>query len=1511
MKAKALIAALALLLAAGFTARAEGSWTVEETSYNSSTKTTTFTISRTETTYEQKVLYRTVGLTAYNGQHFTETYGELTFQAGTPSMTVQVQEKTPTAGAYLYQNGNTTRSYKMEVTDRAGFLLADCTRTMSNGSSFSASKVSDSITNLVYFSGSNYASSLSSSKYVDVAYTPPSGDVATSGTLSGYVLIDDSYDYANKAATVSTSTLINSTGATASYLNEQNYKILATVCFTEKERDDGYQYIQIIAGSSSATYDTGYDPNGSVNDPVNSVYKACFELSDGSNAEGKQFFPHRYDYATKTAETSAGINITEFSQTNGHLWQQKYKSGYSYNGSGSLMFPANTSYITTRFDAGGDNDDTWGYKDLFVRMTLIDAQAPTMLSIRANPGRHAKGNSFYVSLAFSEIVTSTDATLSTSWGKMTLLSGSGTNVLTFKGTIKADADGALNISGKGGTITDLAGREFTPSINQDNLANLDADLAYTIGDFKMEGGAYLITCHDDLNGLAGYVNAGNNCSGLTFRQVTNIVFPYTTNWNNSSSTENNYIAIGKSGSSYRFHGTYDGEGHTVSGIRIYKGGNSSGVDNYQGLFGVVGGSGTVRNVNLSDSRITGFDSVGGIAGFSFGKVEDCSVTANVCLHIVQVQANYFGGIVGNNRGNIYRSVSRACITLKSGITPTSDGFGGIAGYNYGSNTITDCIAEGVTIPNTNGRGVILGHDESGAVTLTRNYYLGCTVAGVTNATGVGQGTVSSTSTSDHDGAQPLWAVTLPAHASLVRTGTNLPVTGYATYDNGADIAGVPYAKATSTLNLSYDSAAISQGHEVVITATETSSGNPVAVTDNGNHTYTIASMPAADITVTATEVPVVSYIDADGNEQSVVNPTQIVAGTTRYGNSANTEAWYYVSGDVTISGTKGVRFLDQQVNIILCDGATLTSNATDGGYGGIQLENGSLAIYAQAGGTGSIVATSNDFDAIFVIDNLNLNGGYVSCTTQHGIDGISSYDGDITIRRGYVTSMGSTYGIFSSNNLTILGGTVNATAPNSGLYSYAGDVSILGGNVTASGETGIVAGNNQDRAITLGCATAADRITASSYACATLKVQDGQTLTDGTAIYSSTLSPEEKAAIAGKTLHSAAGAVFYIDADGVQRVCVGATQITAASCNYGNSSNAEGWYYVSGEITLNSTLNINDRNVHLILCDGANLTITSTNSYGLAFRSNGSIYGQSGGSGILDINSLNNALTNSGGPSAICINGGEIRVDSSGADGIYCYGDVIIRRGIVNATGYYNGIRGYGITILGGQVTATETGTNGSGIFGTSNFITLGWSNSGDSITASSYLLGGSDGALLIATGQALTDGTNTYTGFLSTEQIAAIAGKTLLPAENPSDDIIELSARKSKIGGIIKYFTTFYHPTKNYQLSKGAQAFTLKKNTDNGNKEFYLVGDGSIVPANCAVIIFADKSVVTLTATNETAAPVGTNILQGVGVATAVSTLVTGTQKVYVISGNNNSIGLYEYTGTTIPAYKAYIIVE
>ena len=88
-------------------------------SSSTSGTTTRFIVTRDDATAEETVKYRTVGLSAYAGQHFTEKSGTLTFPTGQTAVTNTVTEKTPSADAYRFQTGS-NRSYRFELTDKGG-----------------------------------------------------------------------------------------------------------------------------------------------------------------------------------------------------------------------------------------------------------------------------------------------------------------------------------------------------------------------------------------------------------------------------------------------------------------------------------------------------------------------------------------------------------------------------------------------------------------------------------------------------------------------------------------------------------------------------------------------------------------------------------------------------------------------------------------------------------------------------------------------------------------------------------------------------------------------------------------------------------------------------------------------------------------------------------------------------------------------------------------------------------------------------------------------------------------------------------------------------------------------------------------------------------------------------------------------------------------------------------------------------------------------------------------------
>ena len=131
-----------------------------------------------------------------------------------------------------------------------------------------------------------------------------------------------------------------------------------------------------------------------------------------------------------------------------------------------------------------------------------------------------------------------------------------------------------------------------------------------------------------------------------------------------------------------YTGTFDGGGHTITGLTITTN------DQYVGLFGSIGYAGTVKNVMMEDVQITSNRSsgfAGGVAGYSDGTIENCSVSGSVSGTV------YVGGVVGAQwNGSITGCSSSA--TVKGTVY-----VGGVAGQTTGGATLTACYATGNVI----------------------------------------------------------------------------------------------------------------------------------------------------------------------------------------------------------------------------------------------------------------------------------------------------------------------------------------------------------------------------------------------------------------------------------------------------------------------------------------------------------------------------------------------------------------------------------------------------------------------------------------------------------------------------------------------------------------------------------------------------------------------------------------------------------------------------------------------
>ena len=149
-----------------------------------------------------------------------------------------------------------------------------------------------------------------------------------------------------------------------------------------------------------------------------------------------------------------------------------------------------------------------------------------------------------------------------------------------------------------------------------------------------------------------------------------------------------------------FTGTFDGDGHTISGVNI-----SSSSDNI-GLFGKVSGA-TIQNLTVSGS-VQGKKYVGGIVGYA-----ESSASIKNCINAASITGsnNNAGGIAGFAKTGV---VISNC-TNTGAISGTGTAVGGILGNAYsGTVTVSNCMNSGTVTGSANNVGGMLGHANSSA-----------------------------------------------------------------------------------------------------------------------------------------------------------------------------------------------------------------------------------------------------------------------------------------------------------------------------------------------------------------------------------------------------------------------------------------------------------------------------------------------------------------------------------------------------------------------------------------------------------------------------------------------------------------------------------------------------------------------------------------------------------------------------------------------------------------------------
>ena len=276
---------------------------------------------------------------------------------------------------------------------------------------------------------------------------------------------------------------------------------------------------------------------------------------------------------------------------------------------------------------------------------------------------------------------------------------------------------------------------ITPEAGSYYNITLDKDKGYT----DDGQGNYTVTSAEGLKNIAKLVNDGN--TGIDITLTGNITL--TGEW----------TPIGID-DKHQYIGTFDGGGHTISGLTM------TGSDEYAGLFGYIGkDGGTVKNVVLEDVKITSdnqYGYVGGMAGINNGTIENCSVSGGsvsgyiaggvvgqqysgsitLCNSSATVQGtSLVGGVVGCTNYGVTLTACYATgdVTAKNNNTAGTFFAGGVVGSNGGN--LTACYATGNVTGGTGSIyvGGVTGSNDSG--TLTACYHATGTVSGPVEATG--------------------------------------------------------------------------------------------------------------------------------------------------------------------------------------------------------------------------------------------------------------------------------------------------------------------------------------------------------------------------------------------------------------------------------------------------------------------------------------------------------------------------------------------------------------------------------------------------------------------------------------------------------------------------------------------------------------------------------------------------------------------------------------------------------
>jgi hypothetical protein len=700
--ALALIMALTMLPVLPVTSSAEDmhteiTFTVENTSGS------TFKISRSSSDVAQTVRYRTVSGTAIPGIHYTEKLGTLSFGTGETSKTVTVTETSISniTGADKYQTKSSARYYTLEVFNNIGQTLATCKRTLT---SYSSNISVSSYKNKVHDGNFTFTSGGVSYSKPRLADANICGNAFDCYESNGYITIRNylkdisviSSDttvtdagYAQAAYSASTNSIISNTGISREYLVDAGAKMHLKPFLQMHEVNDGYQYIQILVDNPDGC-DTGAG-SGKPGTPSASAYMCGFEHDSGDSSIYS--FPYRSSDNGRFETSETSLN---------NFVQQNIRSGYSIHAeTAGLVVPASAETITFRLNASGDDKDNWVCEYLKLRGMVVDETAPAIKNIYFHSGEYYPGQKMTLSVHTSEVLTKMPTYINTSFGSFHYTSDNGTNVAVYEGAVSGTAGTAFKINGfnySSYEFVDLIGNSAAPNISKTYSGT-------TIASYPSPAYVNNTLQITNLRELQFFLQtAASNPS-------VNAVLLNDINVNPNGSYDTSLQELGTSSNGYL--GTFDGNGHTISGDFLL----------YTSFISKLGTTGVVRNLKLDVGRK--YYSSGANAYLcteNYGTIEKCEVVGPELSSVISNSVDSIAVIASKNYGTVRNCKATGNYTIDQGnTTGTKPSVAGIVGTNYG--TVEGSLFGGrivVDLPYNGKLNTVCTKNESGG-TITNCY----------------------------------------------------------------------------------------------------------------------------------------------------------------------------------------------------------------------------------------------------------------------------------------------------------------------------------------------------------------------------------------------------------------------------------------------------------------------------------------------------------------------------------------------------------------------------------------------------------------------------------------------------------------------------------------------------------------------------------------------------------------------------------------------------------------------